>query len=103
MNPVNPTQGFALGRVVQYGRELKNNLVKLDKELIKQHIFISGVTGAGKTTTCQQILLQSDLPFLVIEPAKTEYRSLYQYLGDEIEYYTLGNEKYRPFVLIHSS
>lgn len=23
VNPVNPTQGFALGRVVQYGRELK--------------------------------------------------------------------------------
>ena len=97
VNPVNPKQGFALGRVVQYGRKLKNNVVKLDKELIKQHIFISGVTGAGKTTTCQQILLQSDLPFLVIEPAKTEYRSLYQYLGDEIEYYTLGNEKISPF------
>ncbi|WP_221402398.1 hypothetical protein, partial [Riemerella anatipestifer] len=36
-------------------------------------------------------------PFFVIEPAKTEYRSLYQYLGNEIEYYTLGNEKISPF------
>ncbi len=96
VNPVNPTQGFDLGNVVQYGRELKNNVVRLDKELLKQHIFISGVTGAGKTTTCQQILLQTDLPFLVIEPAKTEYRSLSKYIQD-IEYYTLGNEKLSPF------
>lgn len=97
VNPINPEQGFALGNVVQYGRELKNNVVKLDKKLLNQHIFISGVTGAGKTTTCQQILLQSNLPFLVIEPAKTEYRSLYQELGQAVEYYTLGNEKISPF------
>jgi hypothetical protein len=55
VNPVNPKDGFDLGVVVQHGRKLKDNVVRLDKKLLNQHIFISGVTGAGKTTTCQQI------------------------------------------------
>ncbi|MCX0340134.1 ATP-binding protein [Acinetobacter radioresistens] len=96
VDPVNPEQGFELGDVVQHGRRLKDNVVRLDKKLLNQHIFISGTTGAGKTTTCQQILIQSGLPFLVIEPAKTEYRSLSKNHTD-IEYYTLGNEKVSPF------
>lgn len=50
--------------------------------------------------TCQQILLNSGLPFLVIEPAKTEYRGLYE-LDNTIQFYTLGNEQISHFVLIH--
>lgn len=89
---------FELGSIVQNGRVLEHTKVFLNKKLLNQHIFISGVTGAGKTTTCQQILIQSKLPFLVIEPAKTEYRSLYQ-LDDSIEYYTVNNENISPFRL----
>lgn len=96
VNAINPIDGFELGYVVQHGRELKSNPIRLDKELLKQHIFIAGVTGAGKTTTCQQILMQSGLPFLVIEPAKTEYRGLSK-LDKNILFYTLGNEKISPF------
>ena len=97
VNPNNPPEdGFQLGEVMQHGRVLKNNAVMLDKKLLNQHIFIAGTTGAGKTTTCQQILIKSGLPFLVIEPAKTEYRSLSKHHQD-IEYYTLGNEKVSPF------
>lgn len=95
VNPVNPKHGFELGSIIQHGRILKNT-VYLDKKLLNQHIFISGTTGAGKTTTCQQILIKSELPFLVIEPAKTEYRSLSKNHHD-VEYYTLGNEKISPF------
>ena len=99
---VNPTQpkelneSFELGNIIQNGLKLENSKVFLDKKLLNQHIFISGVTGAGKTTTCQQILLNSGLPFLVIEPAKTEYRGLYE-LDNEIQFYTLGNEQISPF------
>lgn len=91
-------QGFELGKIIQNGHELEKSKVFLDKALLNQHIFISGVTGAGKTTTCQQILIQSGLPFLVIEPAKTEYRGLYE-LDSKIQFYTLGNEKISPFRL----
>lgn len=87
---------FELGNIIQNGRELEKSKVLLDKALLNQHIFISGVTGAGKTTTCQQILVKSGLPFLVIEPAKTEYRGLYE-LVPEIEFYTLNNEQVSPF------
>ncbi|MBP9726612.1 MAG: ATP-binding protein [Gammaproteobacteria bacterium] len=98
VNPINPkdNNGFDLGFVVQHGRELEGCPVRLDKELLNQHIFICGVTGSGKTTTCQQILLGSTLPFVVIEPAKTEYRSLSK-LDTTIQFYTLGNEKLSPF------
>lgn len=98
VNPLNPKESasFELGRIIQNGRILEKSKVLLDKKLLNQHIFISGVTGAGKTTTCQQILLQSKLPFLVIEPAKTEYRGLYE-LDKDIQFYTLNNEQISPF------
>ncbi|AUX85698.1 ATP-binding protein [Acinetobacter sp. ACNIH2] len=98
VNPLNSkdSASFELGRIIQNGRILEKSKVLLDKKLLNQHIFISGVTGAGKTTTCQQILLQSKLPFLVIEPAKTEYRGLYE-LDEDIQFYTLNNEQLSPF------
>jgi len=99
VNPAPPKEEeecFELGNIIQNGLELDKAKVFLNKKLLNQHIFISGVTGAGKTTTCQQILLNSGLPFLVIEPAKTEYRGLYE-LDNEIQFYTLGNEQISPF------
>ena len=97
VNPLAPEKdGFDIGHVILNGRELNSSKVSLDKKLLNQHIFICGVTGSGKTTTCQQLLLKSKLPFLVIEPAKTEYRSLYQ-LDKNIQFYTLNNEKVSPF------
>lgn len=94
----NKDEDFEMGSIIQNGQVLEYSKVHLNKKLLSQHIFISGVTGAGKTTTCQKILTQSGLPFLVIEPAKTEYRSLYQ-IDDSIQYYTVGNEKVSPFRL----
>lgn len=94
----NKDEDFEMGSIIQNGQVLEYSKVHLNKKLLSQHIFISGVTGAGKTTTCQKILTQSGLPFLVIEPAKTEYRGLYQ-MDDSIQYYTVGNEKVSPFRL----
>lgn len=80
-----------LGNLVQSGNELKTNPVCLDKNSLDKHIFVAGVTGSGKTTTCQSILISSDLPFLVIEPAKTEYRIMKESYPDLLVF-TLGNE-----------
>lgn len=80
-----------LGDLVQSGNVLQTNNVYLDKADLDKHIFISGVTGSGKTTTCHNILCNSDLPFLVIEPAKTEYRVLKDVYPDLLVF-TLGNE-----------
>lgn len=46
---------------------------------LAKHALVVGVTGSGKTTTCMHLLSQlwaRDVPFLVIEPAKCEYRAL---------------------------
>lgn len=87
----------SLGNLVQSGKELEIP-VSLDKREMSKHIFVAGVTGSGKTTTCQKLLIQSKLPFLVIEPAKTEYRILTQNFRD-ILIFTLGRDKVAPFRL----
>lgn len=87
-----------LGKIVQHGKPLDFKSVHLRKDELNKHMFITGVTGSGKTTTCMKLLLESGLPFLVIEPAKTEYRALYG-MGHEIQYYTLGREDLTPFRL----
>lgn len=44
------------------------------KESLSRHTLLSGINGTGKTNTVQAILNGIDrIPFLVIEPAKTEY------------------------------
>lgn len=42
---------------------------------LSRHALLSGINGSGKTNTVQAILnnLSGRIPFLVIEPAKTEY------------------------------
>jgi shikimate kinase len=65
---------------------------------LTKHVFVTGVTGSGKTTTCMKLLIESKLPFMVIEPAKTEYRALHS-LDSNIEYYILGREDLTPFRL----
>lgn len=80
-----------LGELIQGGNILKGNNIFLNKKDLDKHIFISGVTGSGKTTTCHSILYNSDLPFLVVEPAKTEYRVLKDIYPD-LMVFTLGNE-----------
>lgn len=97
-NDIPDKYSLVLGNLVQSGKELLSVPVSLDKRELDKHIFIAGVTGAGKTTTCHKILLQSELPFLVIEPAKTEYRILTKKY-DDILIFTLGRDKVAPFRL----
>lgn len=83
-----------LGHLVQSGNTL-NIEVAIHKAHLNKHTFITGVTGSGKTTTCQRILSSANMPFLVIEPAKTEYRILTKKY-DDILIFTLGNETVAP-------
>lgn len=94
--PIAETDKIQLGHLIQTGRELKNIKIAVDKNSLDKHIFIAGVTGSGKTTTCQKILKKSNLPFLVIEPAKTEYRILMEEERD-ILIFPLGKDTVAPF------
>ena len=101
LNPKNKTikneNRIKLGNLVKSGVTSKFP-VYIDRSNLDKHTFIAGVTGSGKTTTCHRILSESDVPFLVIEPAKTEYRIL-KNLYDDLLIFTLGNDNIAPFRL----
>lgn len=105
LNPKSTTEidvdkSIELGSLVHHGDVRKDNKIYIEKKNLSKHTFICGVTGSGKTTTCQSILLGTDLPFLVIEPAKTEYRALMnQPGGEDVIYFTLGRQDIAPFFL----
>jgi len=64
-------------------RHLWENLpqtIKLDLDQLSSHVFVSGSTGAGKSNTLYEMLAQisaAGVPFLVIEPAKGEYKNVF--------------------------
>lgn len=92
------SEALELGHIVQHGRSLVCKQIRLPVADLNKHVFVTGVTGAGKTTTCMKLLLESGLPFMVIEPAKTEYRALHSQC-DGVESYVLGREDITPFRL----
>ncbi len=101
---INEGKSLKLGTVIDHGRPYPNNPVHLSKSELNKHVFVTGVTGAGKTTTCLNLLLEAELPFLVIEPAKTEYRELNKHLST-VQFYRPNGDDYQslrinPFALI---
>lgn len=103
LNPPS-SDGFALGQVLYRGEVLEDRFYIAPKSLTK-HTFITGITGSGKTNTCLALLRAAyegqHVPFLVIEPAKQEYRVLLAdpVMGRELQVFTLGDETTSPFRL----
>ena len=68
-----------LGTVYHIGKE-ENKIVCLNTNSLASHTFITGSTGSGKSNTIYQILTEakkSGCTFLVIEPAKGEYKHIF--------------------------
>lgn len=57
---------------------------------LAKHTFVCGITGSGKTTTVKRILKDANVPFLVIESAKKEYRNIKLDNNGNLITYTLG-------------
>lgn len=70
------------------------------KDLAK-HMLVVGTPGSGKTTFSVSLLdrlwKKYHVPFLVIEPAKNEYRALVQSIPD-LQVFTPGKNYISPFV-----
>ncbi len=66
----------ALGQICDGKRRLNNMPFGLSDDELNKHTFVCGITGSGKTTTVKRILINADKPFMVIEPAKKEYRGI---------------------------
>lgn len=74
-----PQQGLCIGKVFHMHREERIKTF-LSKDSLASHTFVTGSTGAGKTNTVCRILdqaLDQQVKFLVIEPAKGEYKDVY--------------------------
>ncbi|NQU30492.1 MAG: ATP-binding protein [Anaerolineae bacterium] len=82
LNPPSPdksTPGFQLGHVLEGGEEIGNLNYEIDTDTLTRHVFITGITGSGKSNTCRRLIedmMKQGKNFLVIEPAKDEYVQL---------------------------
>lgn len=71
-----------IGSIFNMGN-VHENPVKLDVESLTMHSFIVGATGSGKSNTVYQIINElrssniDNFSFMVIEPAKGEYKKLF--------------------------
>ena len=100
----------AVGQVLDSEKDT-GNAYAVNRADLAKHTLITGVTGSGKTNTCFHLLDQvwgrsKGIPFLVIEPAKTEYRDLIKAKDEQerlifpgLRVFTLGSEQVAPFRL----
>ncbi|MBN2387077.1 MAG: ATP-binding protein [Anaerolineales bacterium] len=68
-----------IGQILEGGEEIGDLNYEVDLDTLTRHVFITGITGSGKSNTCRRLLaslMESGRNFLVIEPAKDEYVQL---------------------------
>ena len=81
--------------------EQTNTWIGCTQNTLTKHALIVGMPGTGKTTFSLHLLLQmyrSGIPFLAIEPTKTEYRALIDQIPN-LQIFTPGKNKISPFVI----
>ena len=79
----------------------KGDTIGLSLKDLAKHMLVVGTPGSGKTTFSVGLLdrlwKEHHIPFLVIEPAKNEYRALVQSIPD-LQVFTPGKNFISPFV-----
>lgn len=68
-----------LGNIFHMNRE-ETLPVELSQDSLSSHVFITGSTGSGKSNTIYQLLAEAKenhIKFLVVEPAKGEYKHIF--------------------------
>ena len=71
------TKNIFVGNIVHMRKDEGRN-VEIDLNSLSSHAFVTGSTGAGKTNVILQLLQKANeqnIHFLVIEPAKGEYKN----------------------------
>lgn len=78
-NEDNDRKSITIGKIFNMGR-ITEKVMKLSKESMAMHTFITGSTGSGKSNTIYEILDQFDIvgiKFMIIEPTKGEYKNVF--------------------------
>ncbi len=79
---------ITIGKILHLGEEYKLPVV-LSLDELSKHMFVTGSTGSGKSNTMYLILSQlkqKGIKFMVIEPAKGEYKHVFGNLQDVYVY-----------------
>ena len=91
-----------IGQVVAPMSVARGGPVSVALETINRHVFVTGATGSGKSQTVRRILHQlsaNGTPWLVIEPAKSEYHNLAGAISAPVSLIRLGGEQDIPLCL----
>lgn len=79
----------------------KGDTIGFNLKDLAKHMLVVGTPGSGKTTfsvgMLDRLWKEHHVPFLVIEPAKNEYRALVQSIPD-LQVFTPGKNFISPFV-----
>ena len=90
-----------LGKIYHMGKT-EDAEVRLDLQSMAMHTFITGSTGTGKSNTVYQLLDELEKQgagFLIIEPAKGEYKHMF---GNRKDVHVFGtNPYYMPLLKIN--
>lgn len=83
---------FPIGNLYHLGMPLPKT-AQLDLDSLTMHTFITGTTGSGKSNTIYGLLnsicaVRQDVHFMVIEPAKGEYKAVFGRRDDVTVYGT---------------
>ncbi len=92
-NSATPEDRMTIGRIFDLGHPT-DKVVELNNRSLNMHTFITGSTGSGKSNAVYQMLSelrQDKIPFLVVEPAKGEYKDVFGNLPDVNVYSTNPN------------
>lgn len=77
------TDTFKLGHIVNLDNVSSANTVDLGINSLASHTFVTGSTGCGKSNTVYMLLhslMKAGRQFMVIEPAKGEYKNVFGHL-----------------------
>lgn len=95
------SRGINIGNIYNMHNEEKLP-VELDANSLASHTFITGSTGSGKSNTVYQLLSslrERGINFLVIEPAKGEYKNVFGSNSDVSVYGT--NPELTPLIRLN--
>lgn len=95
-NVLNRPGNITLGSLYHMGIKEDDIIVSLDKDELTKHTFITGSTGSGKSNAIYKMIEQlkkENVQFLVVEPAKGEYKNVIGKYSDVITYGTNPNIK----------